>query len=342
MKYPNLNAFEKHLEAAMPDHLGDVYFIIAKEEYVRKRALDRLLAAVLNNQKIASELSLFTYDAERQDPMPALRELEALSFFVKKRAIVIQNADSLTKDVTEKLENYYQSPNRTVCLIFVSSTINRSTNFYKKTEKAGIILDIPEEKSWERDRLMVEWVRSEVDSHKKQISPAASQLLIKQLGTDQMLLNNEIQKLICFVGDKATIDEKDIYAICTSINIENAWQLAESLFIRDVASALRISKALLDDGVALIALLRQIRSQFQTEFQICSLLSQGGSADDVSKEFPYMKGSILEKHLQQARNYGLNNFKNALLAIDEAELQAKNSSFDPDFLAERLIIKLAT
>src|SRR5262249_40672120 len=133
--------------------------------------------------------------------------------------------------------------------------------------------------------------------------------------------------------------ERDVAAVCSSINLDNAWQLGEAIFRRDVPTALRISKGLLADGTAFIALLRQIRTQFQTEFQVCSILSRGGSHAEIAQEFPYMKGQILDRHMHQAQSYGMQRFKSALLAIDEAELSAKNNG-DPDFLAERLIIKL--
>lgn len=52
-----------------------------------------------------------------------------------------------------------------------------------------------------------------------------------------------------------------------------------------------------------------------------------------------MKGTILERHCQVARHYGLERFKGGLLKIDEAELQAKNS-FPERKLLETLIVRL--
>ena len=164
--------------------------------------------------------------------------------------------------------------------------------------------------------------------------------MVKQIGTDQLLLQNELQKIICYVDSRSKIEAADIAAICTSVNTENAWQLSEAIFKRDTATALRITRALLDDGTALIALLRQIRSQFQTDFQICSMLAQGKTGADVSKEFPYMRGTILDKHLSQSHSYGMLSFKRGIMAIDKTELQAKNSGLDNTFLADMLIVTL--
>lgn len=341
MKYANLRAFEKHLESATPNHFADIYMILAREAYERKAALDALIKSVLK-QETAPDLCFHLFDAEKHPMAEPLAELETMAFFAKKRLIAIQNVDKYDKNSISKLESYFSTPNRSVCLALIAPTVNRATNLFKKAEKAGIILDIPEEKPWEREKSLAEWLRTIASTLGKQINPPICQLLVKQLGTDQTLLHQEILKLVCYVGDRPQITDRDVAAICGSVNSESAWQLGEAIFRRDPTTALRISKALLIDGTAVIALLRQIRTQFQTDFQVCSILSRGGSAADITQEFPYMKGQILERHMQQARSYGMANFKKGLLRIDEAELQAKNSSQDPDFLVEMLIIKLTT
>ncbi len=339
MKYSNLGAFEKHLEGAAPNHLAEVYLILAKEAFVRKQAVDRLVGLALKGEA-SPDLCLQTFDGERHDVQPILQELEALSFFVKRKLVVVHNADAFNKDATAKFEAYFAAPNRTTCLVLVSATINRATNFYKKAEKVGVVLDIAEDKPWEREKIVAEWLRAETLRLGKQMTASTCQLLVKQLGADQALLQTELQKLACYVGERPLIDERDVAALCGSINQDNGWQLGEAIFNNAATSALRISKALLNDGTAVIALLRQIRSQFQTEYQVCTLMAQGGTAADVTQEFPYMKGAILDRHLRQAQTYGMSRFRKGLLAIDEAELQAKNSAIDPDFLTEMLIIKL--
>ncbi len=341
MKYSNLEAFKKHLESAAPDHFSSLYLLLSKETFPRKEAMEKLAELSLHEER-SPELSVRIFDGEKHSIEQILPELNALSFFSKKRIIFINNCDSLDKAATTQLETYFASPNKTICLVLAATTLNRATSFYKKAEKIGVLLDITELKPWEQEKIVVEWLHQEVRKYKKQFTPAAGQIFIKQLGTDQTLLQNEIQKLVCYVGERSTIDERDIAAICTSVNLENAWQLGEAIFKRDAASALRISKALLNEGTALIALLRQIRSQFQTEYQICSILAHGGTAADVTAQFPYMKGAILERHLSAAQNYGMERFKKGILAIDTTELKAKNSATEDDLLADILIATITS
>ncbi|MEI8124321.1 MAG: DNA polymerase III subunit delta [Parachlamydiaceae bacterium] len=339
MKYSTMAAFGKHLEGAMPNHFSEIYLVLAKEASSRKQAEDAIASFVLKGEKTPA-LCLYRFDAEKQNIVSLLQELTTLNIFAKKRVVIAHNVDELDKAATLKLEAYASSPNRSVCFVAIASTINRATTFYKKMEKVGVVLDIPEEKPWEKEKNASLWLYQQAVKEGKQLSQQHCDLLIKQVGTDRDLLSTELQKLICFVGERNVIGHKDIISICSAVNLDNGWQLGEAIFRRDASTALRISKGLLNDGVATIALLRQIRSQFQTEFQVCSILVRGGGGSEVAKEFPYMKGSILDRHIEQSQSYGLERFKQGLLAIDDAELQAKNTGMDSDFLIERLMIKL--
>ncbi|HEV8052353.1 MAG TPA: DNA polymerase III subunit delta, partial [Parachlamydiaceae bacterium] len=238
MKYSSLTVFEKHLESAAPSHFAEIYLILAKEPFMRKQATDTLTTIVLKDEASAG-LSLHLFDAERHGVENILNELKSISFFSKKRVIVIQNVDSFDKAATLKLEAYCAQPNRSVCLVLSAVTLNRATTFYKKLEKLGIVLDVPEEKPWEKEKSIADWLHREAIKQGKQLNPNVCQMVIKQLGTDQMLLSAELSKLICYVGDRKSITENDIMAISSITNLENGWQLGEAIFRRDASTALR-------------------------------------------------------------------------------------------------------
>lgn len=338
MKYTTLKAFESHLEEAV---LYPVYLIIGKEPFERKLAVDQLLAIALKKVK-NPELALKIFEGDRLSIEDLMQELNTFGFFAEKQIILIQNADKLSKSLTEQIENYYQNPNPSVCLIISASAINKATNFYKKGEKAGAALEFAEEKPWEKEKNLQAWVQTLASAEGKKMDSQAALTLVKQVGTDQSLLFQEVQKLVCYIDNRPDITSQDIHAVCTQTHSENAWQLGEAIFKRDAAAALRISKGLMEEGTAVFSLLRQIRTQIQTEYQVCSLLASGATPMTISEKFPYMRGQILDRHIQMAQNYGLPRFKKAMLKIDEMELLAKNSSIDPDVLAELLIVKLVT
>ncbi len=339
MRYDNLRAFEKHLEGAKLLHFSPLYFIVGKDPYESQQAVNLLLSFLLPSQQVR-ELALTIFEGPHVEEKELETALYSYSFFVKSRVIWIQQAEKLKKSVQENLEKYFIRPSPSFYLLLSASGWQKNTSFYKTAEKEGIILEFAEIKPWEKEKRLAEWVNRQVADARKLISFQVCQSFVKDIGNDQILLAQELEKLLCYCIDKKEITLQDVEAICSRQQVDSIWQLGEALFRRDAAMALQIAYALLMEGQVLLPLLRQIRSQFQTEYQICLLLALGKQAQDIAQEFPYMKGNILERHLKQAQQYGLDAFKRGLLALDATEMRAKNSSVDEKILIELLIMQL--
>lgn len=338
MKYNNLRAFEKHLEGSAPSHFSPVYLVVSKEPFIRKKAVERILFHTFKGE--TSELNLKSLEGESASIAAIESELNHTSLFAEKSALVIYQADKLKKNVSKILESYVSNPNPKMYLILVAPAWAATTNSYKQLEKRGVIVDIPLEKVWEKEKSVAIWIGEYLSSAGKKIAPELCQSLVKQIGTDQSVLEQELEKLLCYLGERLEITRNDLAAICSHLSNETIWQLGEAIFRREPGVALSICKSLLDEGAPLIVLLKQLRHQFQTNFQVYSILAQGGTGQDIAEQFPYMKGIILEKHIQVAQNYGLQRLKSGIIAIDETDLKARNSITEADLLAELLMIKL--
>ena len=341
MKYNNLRAFEKHLADSAPSHFAGVYLIVSKEDFQRKQAID-LVVRQLSSSSSSQGFNVQSFETNEIKIDKVLTELHSFSFFSGTNILSLQNLDKAPKAFMEKLESALAAPKLSATLILAASSLPATTKLYKRVEKTGIILDIPEEKPWIKEKSQQEWTVSLAAKKGKTLSPQASLRLIKRIGTDSSDLFHELEKLVCYVGDRTEITEKDILEIGSVNHVETIWQLAEAIFKRDSSSALRISKGLLENDVAFVALLRQLRSQFETEYKISALLAQGGGTKEITEHFPKMTPFIIEKHIQQAQSYGPANLRKGLLKIDEVELNFKNSSGNADILNELLITHLTT
>lgn len=340
MRYDNLRAFEKHLEGAAPHHLSSLYFVIGKEEGDVQEAVDLLFRYLFPSGK-GKELSLSSFDGGEVQAGELENALYSPSFFSSSSVVWIRQAEKLKKPLQEIIQNYWTRPHPSLIFVMTASNWAKNTLFYKGAEKAGIIVDFVELKPWEKEKRLIEWVNKQAAVARKIISYPASELLIKRVGhEDAALVHQEWEKILCFIGDKKEITVSDIQAICAYSHADSVWQLGEAIFRRDGGAAMRTAHALLAEGQPLLPLLRQIRNQFQTEYQISLMLAQGKQSGDIAQEFPYMKGQILTRHIQQAQHYGAENLRKGLLAIDDAELRSKSFALDETILLELLITRL--
>lgn len=339
MKLTNIRAFEKHLKEAGPNHFAPVYMIVCAEEYETRQARALLTEALLGKADPGPE-ELKVFAADKCQVGNVVLELNSLGFFAPKRMVIVEQAEQFTKEQNAVFDPYFKNPAPGAYLLLLLSSINRATKFYKEAEKVGIILDIGEEKPWEKENSWVSKVSGWFQQEGKEVEPGVCQFFVKYVGLDGRLLQSEVDKLICYLGDKPKISKNDVLAICTGTNSENGWQLADALFKGDAQGALRIGNALLDEGESYFGLLRLMRSQMQSKLQIHAMLSAGAAPEEIQQKFPYMRGPILQQNVQSARQYGAERLKKAVLAIDEAELLAKSRSLAQQFLFEQLIFKL--
>lgn len=335
MRYDNSQAFGKHVNSAGARHIALIYLLVSKNGMEITEAVDLI-------KKILGNIDQLIFSAESLRLPLLLDELQTISAFSPKRLVVLRQSEQLQKAAIQALTAYFAKPNPQVHLILTASAVDKRTAFYKAAETGGVILDIPEEKPWVREKTIQRWLREKVYRDGKQIEPQACEALLQQIGTDQDLLNQEVQKLYCYIGDRAVITGQDVSKISSSVNIDDIWKLGEAIFDGNAAVALEVFKALLDDGAPFLTLLRQLRSQFQSSFQICTLLTSGKGRDEVAKQFPYLTPNLLARKLQVAEKYGRAAFKKGLLAIDETEYKVKNSAADETLLGEMLVAKLST
>lgn len=339
MKCHHLRDFEKYLEASSSQALANIYLILAKDPFQSKNALDLLRHFLLRHLK-SPEIALKSYDGEQLIMNRLLEDLEEGSFLSDQHMIVVHQVDKLSKSNCGKLESCFRTLPSFVYLVLTATTLHKSSSLASKAEQSGVVLEIPELKPWEKEKAIQEWICLWVLKMGKKIEPKNSLFLLKRVGTDQAILQQELEKLICYIGDRNEMTSEDIKLICGSINQETNWKLGEAIFRRDIKAALPIARALLDDQVPFLTLLRQVRHQVQTEYQVCSILENGGKSAEVTHQFPYMKGQILKSHLELSRFYGMSRFKAAMIKIDEIELLAKNSALEPELLVELLVCHL--
>lgn len=340
MRYSNLHAFEKHLESSAPHHLLSLYLLAVPDRFMRKKSVERLINIILSGQSYP-EMCLKTFEVENASLEAILEETVTRSLFSPLKVIWIDCSEKGDATFLKRLQKGISSLPPKTFVVFSTTAINASSVFYKYVEKEGVILELKEESSGQQAQVLNDWLIKAAMEGGKRISMDTCQLLVSVVGADFATLQQEIDKLCCYIGERAQILPTDVTEMCVGIGSATVWQLGDALFKGETGNALKLSRVLLDNGTVFFALLRQIRNQFQTTLSVGSILTFGGSAQEVMNAFPYMKPGIVDKQARIVQNYGLPRLQQAIILIDETETLAKNSSADHELLLELLIAKLS-
>lgn len=182
-----------------------------------------------------------------------LREaLQTLPFFGTTKVIWLRNCTFLGeertaqgRELTEALGRLAQELKTldwsNVRLLVSAGKVDKRRSFYKTLETLGSIEhhDLPS--LWDED--WPEAVRTRaLQTFKelgRQIAPDALNELIERVGPNPHQLDNEIEKLTLYVGERTQIGLEDVTTICSRNPLTRAFALGDALGERDLAGALR-------------------------------------------------------------------------------------------------------
>jgi DNA polymerase-3 subunit delta len=331
LRYTQLKAFEKHLDASLPAHFSGLYCLIGKDPKERYFALDVLKKKMRQH---FPDLDSKTYEADSQGEQDFLRDLANRSLFAKKQLLHLGNCEKLSKALGASLEKILSQTH--AFIVLTGETLSRNSTFYKELEKRGVILDLVEEKPWERERALAEWLAMRAAKSNQTIAPDAMSLLTSGASGSFALLASEWDKLQNYADGRKIITLADVKAVCILTPQDNTWQLGEALLQRDAASAQKAAHRSLSQGHALFSILRQLRHQFMTALHVLSFC-EAGEQEKIASKYPYLKGGFLEKQLSAAQRYGKESLAQAIAVIDAAEFKAKDGWDDPHTLLTFLV-----
>lgn len=319
MKFQTASAFEKHLKSSYPDHLSQLFLFVSPCDY-EKRLWTESVAHLLRRKD--PQLQIIRFSAQETAPGAIQDEARSSTLWGGMRMIVVEGIDKVKSlgDYLGLLSLF--SPD--VIMIFCASNSKSIVELYQKGKKEMIALDVSEEKPWDRERRLQEWIKDEAGKVGKQISTEATTELMRNLGTDLATLDQELKKLITYVGSKATLDKKDIKAICGSRDLATGWSLAEMLVWKH---PIALQEKAGDLGF-LFPFLGQIRYQLQLGAQIAELLGRKVTMPDLEQHFPSVRPQNLDKFIPVAARRGSAFFLKGLLRLYDFEFTAKSSSVD--------------
>ena len=183
-----------------------------------------------------------------------LREaLQTLPFFGSGKVIWLRDCNFLgdesrrvgTSEVTEtlndlagELKNFSWN---NVRLLISAGKVDKRKTFFKTLDKIGTVENFSgwsvDDRDWaERAEVAA---RAAVRERQKEISEEALAELVNRVGPNPRQIDNEVEKLCLFAGERKKIEFADVAAICTRNKTARAFALGDALGDRDLPRLLR-------------------------------------------------------------------------------------------------------
>ena len=191
----------------------------------------------------------------------------------------------------------------------------------------------------------------------KKIAPDAVAYLSELIGTDVETMHQEVNKLLCYVGDVPEITLADCRAVCSRTPEAVSWNFTGALVERNARTALEVLDSLMRQGDAVIAVMGAVSKEFQNmvklklamrELQVTRVNPRtfDNIPEDLRKAHP--ENMLLKMHPYRAFKVceGAGRFTDeeltgALQAILEANRAIVSGGGEPRMVLEQLIFRIA-
>lgn len=305
MKYQNLKAFQKHLSSAAPHNLCRMYLIAISDDFERMNAFDAILSYL-----VIPPTRFNGSDCNLLDVMDAMQSMSLFGESV----VLLDEVEKFSKKQVQTLCEGLGAPAG-----YVLFGTRSKTALAPLIEKEGIVLDLLEEKPWDKEKRLAEQLGERAKNAGKRLSPDAPPLLFERLGVDSALLESEIDKLICYVGERPAITREDILEISPSSRTATLWQTAE-----DVIWEGKEFPSL--DSAAFHGLIPALRNQLHLGLTLATLIDEKCPSDQWNRYLPKLWPKTLEKRSSQAARLGAPYFQKGLDKLFDIELLSRTNS----------------
>lgn len=325
MRFQKLEVLETHVKEAFQRHLSPIYGVICPSEGERKKILKDLSQKL----SIPSDTQKFALFKE------AIQHLSSASLFSEKVCAIFDGVEFLSKKELELLIQYVKSPNSKGHLILGAGDPKVFNEIYKIGKKEMVILDLSKEKPWEKKERLRGFVLQKLGADRVKIAPDALELFIEGTLGDRLLMEQEIDKLLCYLGSRKQITKTDLEMISCFSEELNIFQWARDL-VWEGKAALSIP----GDLSILLPLIGQLRHQLEMGLKMSALLQKETSDQEIAKAFPKLWPKALQQVMQGAKEKGGSYFQKGLCALYDLEFGLKTSLCKPEILLAQFMAKI--
>ncbi len=270
------------------------------------------------------------------EPDSLLIELGTVPWGGGTKVVVLQQADLVPAAVMDTIATWLQEHSRANCLaIFLASLDNRLKYVRKLREFAWII---------ECERLqgekLIRYLLDYCALQGKKMRRSAAKPFLERVGTDLMFVQNELDKLIAWSGDRREITEQDVQAATSlapgRILNETVFKLVDFMAEKKRDEALSVLGLLLRAGEAPLRILPLIERQLRL---LLAAKTSKARPEETARRMGESSVFPLRKQMRNTDKFTLDELFFGFKAVVKADQEMKLGVPGEQVLTD-LIIKL--
>ena len=303
-----------------------VYLLYGTNDFAIQKEIEKIT-------KDFDKMNISKYDLTEDDIKDVISDAETFSMFADSKVVIAENATIFTSSGSgdlETLENYLAHINPNTILIFTvnEEKVDERKKITKKIKKDYKLI------SFNQNETPNSLVRNLLNDYN--ITSSNINLLIDRVGTNPLILENEVNKIKLYKDDK-TVTKEDIINLTTKRPEIDIFKLIDDIVMKNKDEALEIYNEMLKVNEEPLKIVILLASQFRLMYQAKELAKKGYSEKNISevlKVHPYR----VKLALQKGKKYKVETLLNYLNALADIDIAIKTGKTDKNLALELFLL----
>ena len=307
-----------------------VYLLYGDEDYLKLQYKNKLLRALVTE----GDTMNFSRFEGKEAQVPALIDLaETMPFFAEHRVILVEDS-GFFKNAAPQLAEYLPDMPETTCMIFIEKEVDKRSKTYKSLKDIGRMVEFktPDEK------MLTRWVLTVLQKNGKKLTQPTMQLFLEKAGNSMGNIDRELEKLICYVGDREIIQMDDVEEICTGQTENRIFDMIHMMAEKRQKEALELYYDLLALKEPPMRILFLLVRQFNILLQVKTMVAAGMEQNQIADRAG-LRSFTIRRYRSEAGHFSVQKLKEALRDCARAEKDVKTGRLDDRLSVELILVK---
>lgn len=280
--------------------------------------------------KAHTTMGLEQYEGAELDPQKLPSILQALPFLASQRMVILKTP-SAQKALQEMLEQQLSNVPETTELIIIEPKPDKRTSYYKALQKHT---DFKEFKELD-ERSLAQWLSDQAKQSAGSLSTADANYLVQRVGANQMMLGNELQKLLSY---DSKVSRQSIDELTDRTPQSSIFDLLDAALSGNQKRVLQLYQEQRQQKVEPLAIMAMLAWQLH----ILALIKTAGNRgpQEIASEAK-VSPFVVRKSMGVAQRCSLGQLKQWVAAATRLDQRLKSEPIDADDAMQEYLLSLS-
>ena len=317
------------MSAVAQGKFSPVYLFHGEEDFLAEEAADTIVRSAISPEQQGFNLDVM-YGSEA-DARDIVSHASSFPMMADRRVVVVRDFDKLSHN--EILSAYLEHPSPSTCLILHCTKPDFRKKPYLIAKRTATVVKFDAM----RDNQIPGWISKRARQQGREIDAEAAKILAAYVGTSLREVQNELDKLYVFVGEKRSISSVDVQAVVGVSKEFNIFELQNAIGAKDLARSTEILARMLDAGESPVLIIVMLTRYFTLLWKLFDLRRKG--VQDFAGALgvhPY----YVKDYVAAVGKYTVAELEHSFEVLASADEQLKSSTLAPGHIMQNMLVYL--